>query len=65
VGDFLELVLGSGVVVVLVCRNKGSARAGRARGRGLCAIRDIPGWNLRAPVLYAFFNSCSVAFGET
>jgi hypothetical protein len=26
---------------------------------------NIPGWYLSAPVLYAFFNSCSVAFGET
>jgi hypothetical protein len=28
-------------------------------------VQDIPGWNFNAPVLYAFFNSCSVAFGET
>ncbi len=63
VRDFLELFLGSGVVCVLVCACVSLASSCRccfAQG-GL----RIPGWYLRAPILYAFFSSASVAVGET
>jgi hypothetical protein len=62
VGDFLELLLGCWVAAVLVCRGGQRTYDGREPDK---ARRNIPGWYLRAQVLYAFLSSCSVAFGET
>lgn len=61
VRDFLELFLGVGVVCVLVYRAQVSAVA----YTGACQDRDLPGWCFRAPTLYAFLSSASVAVGAT
>lgn len=58
--DFLELFFGGGIMGVLVFD--------RSQYMWVLADRmhkNIPGWYFRAPVLYAFFSSCSVAVGET